>query len=250
MRPSSRGLGAAGLLTVHHFLLGQGLATEAVRAEAPGASLGGATPLSGNYAASNDPWDRIALEQCEAWSLRLFLDPLLLGRHMVLDDGRGPVEDTGCVRSGDLELISTSQDFLTLGWSGACQVAAPENLSRVLPAMSQFGALNDVNRLIARLGFVVAPLEGVATTTSGWPIMPEALADAVAAVYDAYADRLPPLWIMDRGSGDLDARGPSAVIDARRRALLASRLGWLAGQAHGRGAGGHRLRALVLRGRH
>jgi len=227
MRPPGRGIGSAGMPAVHHVLLGHGLAVEALRAAGISGTVGGAMPLVGSYAATDDPWDRIALERCETWTIRLLLDPLLLGEHLAPEDGPSPVEASGCVRPGDMEIIRTPQDFLGLSWSVAFRVAAPENLVRVLPARGYFGALNDVNRLLTRLGFVIAPLDGVATTSHGWPIVPEAPADAVAAVRDIYGDLLPPLYLTDRGSGHLDGAGSAEQIDARRRALLAARLGWL-----------------------
>ena len=52
---------------------------------------------------------------------------------MVTEDDVSPVEDTGCVRPGDLETIATEQDLLGLSWHTPFRVTAPENLPRVLP---------------------------------------------------------------------------------------------------------------------
>ncbi|MEU1189059.1 family 1 glycosylhydrolase [Streptomyces sp. NPDC005859] len=230
MYPPSRGAGRAGLPAVHHILLANGLAARALRAVGARGRIGTTVTLVGGYAATDDPYDRLALERLESWTNRLFLDPLLLGTHMVTEDDVSPVEATGCVRPGDLEVIATPQDLLGLSWHTPFRVTAPENLPRVLPTAScQGGALNEVNRLLVGIGFAIVPFEDVETTAYGWPIIPEGLADAVAGLYDLYGDLLPPLSVVDNGMGDLDLvdeRGHSD--DARRVALLRARLSWLA----------------------
>jgi beta-glucosidase len=230
MYPPNRGAGRAGLPAVHHILLANGLATQALRATGARGRIGTTVTLVGGYPATEDPYDRLALERLESWTNRLFLDPLLLGEHMVTEDGDSPVEDTGCVHPGDLETITTEQDLLGLSWHTPFRVTAPENLPRVLPTRTCQSALNEVNRLLVGLGFAIVPFDDVQTTAYGWPIIPEGLADAVAGLYELYGDVLPPLSIIDNGMGDLDlvdATGHSD--DDRRRALLRARLSWLAG---------------------
>ncbi|MEU0070037.1 family 1 glycosylhydrolase [Streptomyces sp. NPDC006332] len=229
MYSPGRGVGRAGLATVHHILLANGLATLALRAAGARGRIGTTVTLVGGYPATDDPYDRLALERLESWTNRLFLDPLLLGAHMVTEDDIVPVADTGCVRPGDLEVIATAQDLLGLSWHTPFRVTAPENLPRVLPTSKCLGALNEVNRLLVGLGFAIVPFDDVETTAYGWPIVPEGLADAVASLHDLYGDLLPPLSVIDNGMGDLDLvdeRGHSD--DTRRRALLRARLTWLA----------------------
>ncbi|MEV1080019.1 family 1 glycosylhydrolase [Streptomyces sp. NPDC050211] len=229
MYPPSRGIGRAGLPAVHHLLLANGLATQALRATGARGPIGTTVTLVGGYAATDDPYDRLAVERLESWTNRMFLDPMLLGEHMVTEDDISPVEATGCVRPGDLDTIATAQDLLSLSWYTPFRVTAPENLPRALPVMKCLGALNEVNRLLVGLGLALIPFDDVETTAYGWPILPEGLADAVAALHDLYGDLLPPLSIVDNGMGDLDLvdhRGRRD--DARRRALLGARLSWLA----------------------
>lgn len=240
MSPTGRGFGPEGLPAVHHLLLASGLGAQVLSGAGVRGGIGTTVTLMGGYPATDDPWDRIAVERLEAWSNRLFLDPMLLGEHMVDENGRSPIEESGCVRPGDLEIISTPQDLLGLSWHAPCRVTVPENLPRVLPALGCFQALNDLNRLLVRLGFAVVPFEGVETGPLGWPILPEALADALASLSDLYGDRLPALHVIDNGMGDLgmgdlgmdaldgvDQQGDADP--ARRRAVLAARLSWLAG---------------------
>jgi beta-glucosidase len=231
MQPTGHGLGASGLPAVHHLLLAGGLAGLALQGAGVVGEVGTTVTLYGGYPATDDPWDRIAVERLESWGTRLFLDPMLLGEHMTTEDGRSPVEESGCVRPGDLEIISTAQDVLGLSWHLPLRVTAPENLPGVLPVLGCFQALNDVNRLLMSLGFAVVPFDKVETNSYGWPIVPEGLADALASLSDLYGDRLPPLSIIDNGMSDPDGGrdgAEDAASQARRRAMLAARLSWLA----------------------
>ncbi|WP_328752354.1 family 1 glycosylhydrolase [Streptomyces sp. NBC_00285] len=230
MYSPGRGAGRAGLPAVHHILLANGLATRALRSAGVRGRIGTTITLVGGYAATDDPYDRLALERLESWTNRLFLDPLLLGAHMVTEDDVAPVPETGCVRPGDLEVIATPQDLLGLSWHTPFRVTAPENLPRVLPTTKCRSALNEVNRLLVGLGFAIVPFDDVETTAYGWPIIPEGLADAVAGLYELYGDELPPLSVVDNGMGDLDLVDDTGHSDdTRRRALLRARLSWLAG---------------------
>ncbi|WP_395106210.1 family 1 glycosylhydrolase [Actinomadura sp. SCN-SB] len=226
MAPPGRGAGLAGLPAVHHVLLGHGLAMRALRSAGVDGEVGCGTALIAAYAATGDPYDGLAAERLESWSTRLFLDPLLYGEYLVPESGVPFMETLGCVRPGDLETIAQPQDFLGLIWSGPMRATAPENLPRVLPALGCFEAMNQVNRLLVRLGFAVVPFEDVPTTSYGWPVIPEALADALAAVKRIYGDRLPPVHLTDSGIGDLDA-GESGRAGARRRQVRSACLGWL-----------------------
>ncbi|WP_433461912.1 family 1 glycosylhydrolase [Spirillospora sp. CA-128828] len=228
MLPTGRGVGMRGLVALHHVLLGAGLAVRALRQTASGAEVGGSLTVIGGYAASDDIEDYIALERLESWAHRLLLDPMLLGRHMVAEGGRSPVEDSGCVRPGDMEAIAEPADVLGVVWHVPTRVAAPENLARLLPVRECFSALNDANRVLARLGFVLAPMEAVQTNRYGWPVVPEALADAVAALHDIYGDALPSLRIIDNGMYDLDPASDTDEERDRRQAGLTAQLKWLA----------------------
>lgn len=222
MYPTSHGIGLAGLPSVHHLLLGHGLAVQALRAAGVRGQVGTTVTVNGAYPATADPWDRLAVERLESWTLRMFLDPLLLGEHMVTEDGASPVADTGCVRPGDMAAVTAAQDVLAVSWHSPQRVTAPENLPMLLPTMACFHALNEMNRLLVRLGFALVPFDDVETTGYGWPILPEALADALAALGDLYGDLLPPLAVIDNGMGD-----PDPADAAARRAVRGARLTWL-----------------------
>ncbi|UGQ11264.1 family 1 glycosylhydrolase [Yinghuangia sp. ASG 101] len=223
-----RAAGVAGLPALHHLLLGSGLATQALRASDGTARVMTSSLLMGGYPATHDPADRLALELLENWAHRLFLDPMLHGSHVATDSGYSPVEETGCVRPGDMDTIATPQDALGLLWHVPSRVAAPENLLRVLSPNDRFRALNELNSLLALLGFTLIPMDDVETTVYGWPVVPEALADAVAALHDLYGEALPPVHIIDNGMCDVEPEADSPEATARRRTRLANQLSWLA----------------------
>jgi beta-glucosidase len=228
LAPTGRCLGAAGLPAAHHLLLACGLAAQTLRS-APG-RVGTTITLMGGYPATSDPWDRLAVERMETWAHRLYLDPMLLGTHMVAEDGTCPVEAAGCVRDGDLAAIAAPLDVLGLSWHCPSRFSAPENLPQTFPATGRFRELNELNRLLARLGFAAVPFDDVETSASGWPIIPEGLADALAALHELYGGRLPSLHITDNGMADPEEPdGPDGSGAGARRASLAARLSWLAG---------------------
>ncbi|WP_372349772.1 family 1 glycosylhydrolase [Streptomyces sp. KL116D] len=227
MLPNDHGCGQEGLRSVHHILLGHGLASQALRAAGGPGGVGTTNMLFSGYPALDDPWDRSAVEDLELWANQLYLDPLLTGRHLATEDGRCPVVETGAVREGDLAAIATPLDTLTLSWNSPMRVTSPENLPRLLPPSSRFQSLNDANRIMAPLGFAVLPSEDLPTTEEGWPIMPEALADALATVHGRYGATLPPVRVSDSGMGLLPA-GPDSIRPAPHRTALAAQLAWLA----------------------
>ncbi|MFF1732106.1 family 1 glycosylhydrolase [Streptomyces sp. NPDC058247] len=222
MRPPSRGGGPRGLAALHHALLGGGLADQALRAAAVTGRVGAAVPLFGAYPATDDPYDRLAADDFEQWAVRLFTDPLLTGHHMApegLDAGRPLNPATLAERPGDMSTISRRPDFLTLHWQVPCWVTVPENLPRTVPAQGRYRPLLEANRLLARLGFALVPSDDLEANSIGLPVMPEAIADAVARLQQQYGPLLPPLDIVDRGKGDL---GPG-----KRAQHLKSQLFWL-----------------------
>jgi len=221
MTPPGRGIGAPGLVSVHHVLLGHGLAVQSLRGAGVDSEISGTVVLIGGYPATADEADLKALHRLESWTNRLFLDPLLLGRHMTVD-GVCPVARTGGVRDGDMEIISAPQDTLSLSWHAPVRVTTPAGLPRLLPAASCLRALSDLNRLLARLDFALVPFEEVQTGPHGWPLLPEALADALAGLAALYGDRLPPLRVVDNGMGE-----PAGRSAQRRRVLLTNQLTWL-----------------------
>ncbi|MGW2024257.1 glycoside hydrolase family 1 protein [Streptomyces decoyicus] len=228
MFSTERGAGPQGLPAVHHALLGHGLALRALRASGATGPAGLTTSLVAAYPAADDPWDRQAAERMEFWGNRFFLDPLFFGEHLTTEAGDSPIGDLGCVRPGDMEIIATPQDFLGVSWHAPHCVTGPENLADMSDQLASFDALRDLNRLLSRLDFAVVPFPDLETTSYGWSIFPESLADGLAGLHELYGALLPALYVTDHGLQDqevVDDRG--RPDDGRRRSLLAAKLSWL-----------------------
>src|SRR5690606_38643334 len=108
MAPGERDIARA-VPAAHHLLLGHGLATQALRANASApARLGAALNLSPCEPVSSDPADAAAAVRADGHTNRWWLDPLY-GRGYPAD----MVEVYGVeppVRTGDLDVIATETD--------------------------------------------------------------------------------------------------------------------------------------------
>jgi beta-glucosidase len=98
----------------YHLLLGHGLATQAIRAAAPGAEVGIVNNLSSVHAASDSPEDLVAARRVDGHINRWWLDPV---------HGRGFPADMREAygielpeRAGDLTTIATPVDWLGLNY--------------------------------------------------------------------------------------------------------------------------------------
>ncbi|MFF9089043.1 GH1 family beta-glucosidase [Streptomyces sp. NPDC014991] len=104
-----------------HLLLGHGLATQAIRAAAPGARIGIVNNLSTVHAATDRPEDREAARRHDGHVNRWWLDPVH-GRGFPAD----MVETYGVelpLREGDLETIAAPLDWLGLNYYFPAYVA-------------------------------------------------------------------------------------------------------------------------------
>ncbi|MEU0255569.1 GH1 family beta-glucosidase [Streptomyces sp. NPDC006184] len=104
-----------------HLLLGHGLATQAIRAAAPGAQVGIVNNLSTVHPATGRPEDREAARRHDGHVNRWWLDPVH-GRGLPAD----MVETYGVelpLREGDLETIAAPLDWLGLNYYFPAYVA-------------------------------------------------------------------------------------------------------------------------------
>jgi beta-glucosidase len=133
---SSPDLAAA---AVHHQLLAHGLAVQRFRdAGAPG-RIGIALNLLPVYSTSSEETE--ASRHLDASENRLFLDPVLLGRYP--DDAIGPSRGqlpahptafTALQHDGDLDVISTPNDFLAVQYYGVAAVDDAGNPVQLHPS--------------------------------------------------------------------------------------------------------------------
>lgn len=191
------------LPTVHHQLLGHGLALAAIRDLAPHAEAG----ITNNHTlvepASAEASDRIAAGAFDAIYNRVFAEPVLAGRYP--DLSALGLERFPGLADGDLELIGAPIDFYGVNFYNPTRVAEPS-------AGSEFA--------LAGLPFEPIEYAGAPVTGFGWPVVPEALTALLVGLRDVYGDALPPIAITENGASYPDEVVDGRVADASRIAYL------------------------------
>ncbi|MFB7775846.1 GH1 family beta-glucosidase [Streptomyces bauhiniae] len=185
----------------YHLLLGHGLATQAIRAAAPGAEVGIVTNLSTVHAATDRPEDVAAAHRQDGHVNRWWLDPVH-GRGFPAD----MVEVYGVElpqKPGDLETIATPLDWLGLNYYMPAHVADdPDG-----PA--------PYARSVRR--------EGVPRTGMDWEIDASGIETLLLRLTEEYGAR--SIYVTENGSSFPDRVGPDGTVDdPERRAYLESHL--------------------------
>jgi len=174
------------LPTVHHQLLAHGLATRILR-DAGAEQVGIANNHTAVLAASESEADQSAAYVYDLIHNRMYADPLLLGRYPDLSmlGVDLPIQD------GDLEIISSRNDFYGINFYNPTMVAATEG----------------------PIPFDIVPVADAPHTGFGdlWPIIPEALTSFLIDARERYGDRLPPIIIGENGASFAE---PEHVTDA------------------------------------
>ncbi len=178
----------------HHVLLAHGLATQAIRATTPGATVGITHNLSPIVAATDSPEDAAAAAALDAIQNRTYLDPCLLGTYPSVEEVGIPI-DRSCVRDGDLQIIAQPLDVLGVNYYNPTLVKAPTP-GNPFP-------------------FDMLTLDSPQTTEMGWPVVPSGLRDLLVDVHQRYGSALPPVLITENGAAFVDefVDGPAPVVD-------------------------------------
>lgn len=201
------------LPTVHHQLLGHGLAMPILRA-AGAESVGVANNHTRVLTAEDTPECRAAANAYDLVHNRIFADPILLGSYPDLSViGADPMP----VHDGDLELISQRPDFYAVNFYNPTTIGVPPEGSPI--------------------PFDLLPTPGVPVTGFGeeWPIMPAALADLLVDFTERYGDALPPLIVSENGASFPEPAAAGRVEDVERISFLDGHLRAVA-DARARGA--------------
>ncbi|HUC56438.1 MAG TPA: GH1 family beta-glucosidase [Streptosporangiaceae bacterium] len=179
------------LPTMHHQLLGHGLANRALRA-AGAAEVMIANNYSPAWPASSDAADIAAAAAYDVLQNRAFTDPILLGSYPDLRAFGVGEAGLPCVLDGDLAIISAPVDGLGLNYYN------PTRLS----------ALPD-----SPLPFQMQPIPGYPVTAFGWPVIPAGLTELLGLLAERYGDRLPPLYITENGCSQDDKPEPDGAVN-------------------------------------
>ncbi|MFJ4044132.1 glycoside hydrolase family 1 protein [Microbacterium sp. NPDC089987] len=193
------------LPTVHHQLLGHGLAVQALRAAAVPGGIGITNTHSPVIPASDSPDDLAMAALFDLVHNRVYADPVLLGRYPEAPDFLGDALTAfDAVPSEDLAQIHQPLDFYGLNYYMPTLVAAGAGDGESPDGTSQ---------AMADLPFRLLDFEGVPTTGFGWPIQPAGFARSLAEVQERYGDALPPVHITENGASFPDEVGPDGTVD-------------------------------------
>lgn len=219
------GLGA--LRSVHHQLLGHGLAVQVLRGSGVVGEIGLSNVYSPIVPANDNVLDKLSAGLMDTVQNRLFADPVLLGKYPDLIQIAGMFSGFN-TSDGDMELISQPLDFYGLNYYLPSRIEAGPGTSAVPAGMAE--ALgDDLSDSVPGAPLHITDWPGVETTGYGWPILPDYLGVALAEMAARYPD-LPPVIITEGGASfdDKPQPGPDGnglvVADQRRVAYLADHL--------------------------
>ncbi|MGW9628020.1 glycoside hydrolase family 1 protein [Microbacterium sp. NPDC055521] len=197
------------LPTVHHQLLGHGLAVQALRAAGVPGRIGITNTHSPVIPASDSPEDHAMAALFDLVHNRIYADPVLLGRYPEAPDFLGDaLAAFDEVPSEDLAQIHQPLDFYGLNYYMPTLVAA---------GAGEGESPDGTSAAMADLPFRLLEFEGVPTTGFGWPIQPAGFARALTEMQERYGDVLPPVYITENGASFPDEVGPDGTVDDTER---------------------------------
>ncbi len=217
------------LPTVHHQLLGHGLAVQALRsANVPG-EIGITNVYSPMVPASANPLDAVSAGLMDVAQNRLFADPVLLGKYPDVIRAATFFSSSFDPSSEDMELISQPLDFYGFNYYMPTMVASGPGDGAVPPGMAEAMG-DDLSGTAPGAPFHIAQFPDTETTGYGWPVKPEYMSVALAEMAERYPD-LPPVYITEGGASyeDVTVRDREAdrliIPDERRLRYLAEHIG-------------------------
>lgn len=215
------------LPSVHHQLLGHGLALQALRAANVPGEVGITNVYSPMIPASSNPLDKLSSGLMDVAQNRLYADPVLTGKYP--DVIRAATFFTSFSPSAaDMALISQPLDFYGLNYYMPTRVAAGPGEGAVPPGMAEAMG-DDLSGSAPGAPFHITPFPDAETTAYGWPIKPEYISVALAEMAERYPN-LPPVFITEGGASfeDVVVRDRAAdrilIPDERRLRYLAQHI--------------------------
>jgi beta-glucosidase len=214
--------------TVHHQLLGHGLAVQALRAAKVPGEIGMSNVYSPMVPNSINPLDRISAGLMDLAQNRLYADPVLTGKYPDLilaakffSSFEHPDED--------MELISQPLDFYGLNYYMPTKVAVGPGGGAVPASMAE--AMGSDLSAAGNGGtpFHVETWPEADITAYGWPVKPEYMAVALKEMGERYPN-LPPVILTEGGASfeDIIVRDKSTntkfIPDERRLKYLSDHL--------------------------
>lgn len=198
--------------SVHHQLLGHGLAAARLKDTDPDAQVGLSLNLTPFYPASDTDKDRLAALRADQLINRLFLDPLFKGTY--------PEPLWGKLRRfhprvepGDMEIIAHPLDFLGINYYTRARVR-------------HHGLIPFFNLWPDSLPAMVSDVEErqlAAYSQMGWEVYPAGLFETLFMLKKEYGN--PPIYVTENGAAYPDeVSADGRVHDAGRRDYLEQHL--------------------------
>ena len=203
------------LTTVHHQLLGHGLAVQALRARGVAGQIGVTNVHSPVVAAKRGFVNAQFANVFDLVHNRIYADPVLLGRYP-----RFPLlarKEFRALREtdpADMAIIHQPLDFYGLNYYMPTRIAVGSPTEASTPD-GDAEAMRD-------LPFHLAEWPEYPKTGFGWPISPEFLTASLRDYARRYGSSLPPVYITEGGASFED------VVDSEGRVDDASRVSYLA----------------------
>ena len=199
------------LPSVHHQLLGHGLAVQALRSEGVTGGIGITNVHSPVEPAKDNVKTRGYAQVLDLIHNRIFADPVLLGRYpkfpfLARKIFRPLIE----VDDADLATIAQPLDFYGLNYYMPSRVAAGPPTHDNTPDGAHSAAMRE-------LPFHLAAWPEFATTAFGWPIAPDYLGVTLRDYAARYGDALPPVYITEGGASFGDALALDGTVNDEDR---------------------------------
>lgn len=204
------------LPSIHHQLLGHGLAVQALRAAGVKGGVGVTNLHSPVRPSTSKPGDRLVAKVFDTLMNRIYADPVLLGKYPRLPLVARPwLRSMGKISDADLRTIHQPLDFYGLNYYYPVKVALGRGAVS-LPATAA---------AVARMPFHEVGYPEYGTTGFGWPVAPEHLGVLLRELKDRYGAALPPVFVTESGASFPEPDHVSGPIDdADRISYLSSHL--------------------------
>lgn len=184
---------------IHNLLLSHAKSYRCIKSISPQAEVGIVNALSPVFAKTEN--DAKAAQLAEAYTQRIFLDPIFKGSYPALIHKKLRAINWE-IKSKDFDLIKNTADFLGVN-----------NYTRMVVKKS----------IIPVPGFTIVQTQSHNVTAMGWEIFPEGIYRVCTWLRDEYGN--PPVYITENGAAfndELNKKGE--VIDTRRIDFLKSYL--------------------------
>jgi beta-glucosidase len=199
------------LSSVHHQLLGHGLAVQALRSTNVRGGIGITNVHSPVEPAKDNMKTRAYAEIFDIIHNRIFADPVLLGHYPKFPFlARKLFKQLIDIDEADLRTIHQPLDFYGLNYYMPTRIASGAAANDLTPDGSS-------SRGMSQLPFHIADWPEYPTTGFGWPVAPEYLAVSLRDYADRYKDHLPPVYITEGGASFADVTAPDGSIDDEKR---------------------------------